>query len=880
MRDRRIRIRFWSLIGSLAVAAQLCGDPVRVGASDLAPELLLPLGHSGHVSCVALSGDGKLALTGSYDKTAILWDVDTARAIHTFTHDGLAITSVALSADGTRALVGSERTLILWKTTTGRRIQRIARDAPMTRASMSEDGARVLVGFPDTTAILWDTDTAREIQTFKGHTGGVKAVALCSEAHRVLTGSIDKTAMMWDADSGRPIQVFKGHTGAVHKVALSSDGKRALTYSYDDGKTILWDTETGKPLRTLPYVGLESLCFSRDGRSFLLSGIGRVTVWDTGSSTTGPRRVYVGSAANGSFCAAFSARGTEVLVGSFRYGAVLWDVATGKPVRTLKGRLSSIRSLSVTSDGRRAITGYWDRSATFWDIESGRPIRSFNNQSAVTRSEMETSRLRQALKGASENIDCVALVSDGENFLTGSGGGKAVLWEIKSAWPRRTFAGHASRVSSCALSGDGNRALTGDSAGTAILWDVETSAIVQTFKAHTGDIGSVAMSADGTRVLTGSWDGAALWDTRTGNRIQRYKFNDSSVLSAGLSADGRRVVTSSAQSVLLWEAATGRLIRTLEGHKDQVKAVTLSRDSERVLTGSDDGSVMLWEAETGRPIQRFAGHTGDVVGVAFDASGSLMFTASGDGTLRVWTPGREDPIAAFTEIGMEWLAWTPEGYYACSPNGESLVAWKVYGDFPGGYRIVGPDQFRKRFYRPDLFAYLFRERDLARALAKADAATGRGGSAVATIASAQPPVVAIIKPDRDVEIGEERITIESLAFSVGDHPVARMRLLVDGRPYQGNLGSFEVPKPALGKVRWSKVIDLDPGEHTIQVIAESISEGRSDVIRIRRKAVALNLPKLYVLAAGVSAYEKEALRKDVFYAAADAQVCGHDRAVE
>ena len=226
---------------------------------------------------------------------------------------------------------------------------------------------------------------------------------------------------------------------------------------------------------------------------------------------------------------------------------------------------------------------------------------------------------------------------------------------------------------------------------------------------------------------------------------------------------------------------------------------------------------------------------------------------------------------SFLSSGQEWLFWTPEGYYTCSPNGENLIAWKIRDDSPRGYRIVGPEQFRKTFNRPDLFPYLLTEPDLARALARADAKAGHAGEAATTIAQSEPPKVAIIRPDRDVEISGEQLTVEVHAFSVGDHPVTRMRLLIDGRPYKGNLSTFEVPEPKLGKVTWKKEIDLEPGEHAVMVIAESVSEGRSDILRISRKAIVETLPRLFVLAIGVSAYEKQELREHVYYAATDAR---------
>ena len=100
---------------------------------------------------VALSGDGKRVLTGSFDKTAILWDAETAKPLRTFKGHSDELWSVALSGDGKWAVTGSR----------------------------------------DGTAILWDTETDRPLQIFKAHTESVNSVALSGDGKRVLTGSFD-----------------------------------------------------------------------------------------------------------------------------------------------------------------------------------------------------------------------------------------------------------------------------------------------------------------------------------------------------------------------------------------------------------------------------------------------------------------------------------------------------------------------------------------------------------------------------------------------------------------------------------------------------------------------------------------------------------------
>ncbi len=113
------------------------------------------------ITSAAFSPDGARVLTGSWDKTARLWDAATGRAIRAFKGHRSSVSAVAFSPDGRRVLTGSE----------------------------------------DKTARLWDAATGTEIRTFKGHENFVTSVTFSPGGERVLTGSDDKTARLWDTDT-------------------------------------------------------------------------------------------------------------------------------------------------------------------------------------------------------------------------------------------------------------------------------------------------------------------------------------------------------------------------------------------------------------------------------------------------------------------------------------------------------------------------------------------------------------------------------------------------------------------------------------------------------------------------------------------------------
>jgi len=248
-------------------------------------------GHTGLVTKVAFSPDGKSVLTGSFDKTARVWDTET----------------------------GQEKAVLKGHT------------GPVTSVAFSPDGKRVLTGSQDKTAQVWDAETGQEKVALKGHTGFVTSVAFSLDGKRILTGSQDKTARVWDAETGQEKAVLKGHTGEVISVAFSPDGKRVLTgggnqSNLQPGEAKVWDAETGQEKAALkghtdPVV---SVAFSPDGKRVLTgSWDNTARVWDAdGCASSPPQALQAlpGQPANRLHPAAGPARG--------------WTAQEGRPARS------------------------------------------------------------------------------------------------------------------------------------------------------------------------------------------------------------------------------------------------------------------------------------------------------------------------------------------------------------------------------------------------------------------------------------------------------------------------------------------------------------------------------------------------------------------
>jgi WD40 repeat protein len=598
-------------------------------------------GHKAKVSSVCLSADGRYALSGSHDRMVKLWEVGTGHCLRTFVGDVGDVYAVCLGADGRYALSGSHDGMVkLWEVATGLCLRTFEGHTFVVESvCLSADGRYALSGSWDQTLKLWEVATGRCLRTFKGHTSIVRSVCLSADGRHALSGSHDKTLRLWDVATGRCLRTFEGHTDDVTSVCLSADRRYTLSGSLDTTLK-LWSpvsTSVSAPLAvSRAQASGQMISATAAYRRALTAARQALEENDalaacrylrTARSQSGHRRsdetvkewvrLYVrlrkeslrdawvkGSLVEHSGRVAsvcLSTNGQYALSGSFDNTLKLWDVATGRCLRTFEGHTNVVFSVCLSADGRHALSGSRDKTLRLWDVATGHCLPTFEGHTDFVRS--------------------VCLSADGGYALSVGGNLDQTLklWEVATGRCLRTFEGHTDAVFSVCLSADGRHALSGSRDKTLRLWDVATGHCLRTFEGHTDSVQSVCLSADGRYALSaGYWDYTLkLWDLATGRCLRTFEGHASGVESVCLSADGRYALSGSHDGMVkLWEVATGRCLRTREGHdfsslpevetKKAVRSVCLSADGRYTLSAGTEGHTLEvwfldWDLEDNQP---------------------------------------------------------------------------------------------------------------------------------------------------------------------------------------------------------------------------------------------------------------------------------------
>jgi cytochrome c len=282
-------------------------------------------GHGGPVRALAISPDGKLAVSGSFDTSAIRWSLERDAAIEVLRfHEG-AVNAVAYLADGRVATAGEDGRIALWR-----------------------------AGEPQPAAVL------------EGHTAPVVALVVSPDGKTLASASWDHSARLWPLDGGAP-RVLEGHTQNVNGVAFARDAVVSVGY---DATLRIWPRPGGAPAVTTLPAPINAVAVAPDGEIVTAGADGKVYLL----SGAGELRSEIEAAQAPIIALALSGDGKLIAAAGIRGSVAIIDRASRRLERTLVGPGLPVWSAAFLPDSRTLLTGGADRAIRRWDAVTGEPI--------------------------------------------------------------------------------------------------------------------------------------------------------------------------------------------------------------------------------------------------------------------------------------------------------------------------------------------------------------------------------------------------------------------------------------------------------------------------------------------------------------------------
>jgi len=250
-------------------------------------------GHGHYVQDVSISSDGQFALSGSWDGTLRLWDLNTGNTTRRFVGHKKDVLSVAFSADNRQIVSGSrDKSINLWNTL-GQCKYSITEDGHQewvscVRFSPNLNTPLIVSAGWDKVVKVWNLNHCKLRTNLLGHTGYVNTVTVSPDGSLCASGGKDGAAMLWDLNEGRHLSTLEAGD-VIHALAFSPI--RYWLCAATASSIRIWDLESKEAVDELkpdlPAVGKKavpvqciSLAWSADG-STLFAGYtdGVIRVW-------------------------------------------------------------------------------------------------------------------------------------------------------------------------------------------------------------------------------------------------------------------------------------------------------------------------------------------------------------------------------------------------------------------------------------------------------------------------------------------------------------------------------------------------------------------------------------------------------------------------
>jgi WD40 repeat protein len=242
----------------------------------------------GHIkgSALAASAKGEVWLTGGADRLVKVWSLSGV-LLQTLEKHVAPITALAISHDGRLAISGDlNGNIVLWDTKSWKAIHEFeAHPFSILSLGFGADDRTFFTGSSDSSMKIWDTQTHQLIHSNFGHTSfGFETVALAADGKLLATGSADKTILLWDYSSGAQQGELIGHTGTITGIVFFADGKRIATSGLD-GTIGVWDA-TSKTLKGFLLgheAGITDLAYIAPNSLVSASEDKTIRFWDLGT---------------------------------------------------------------------------------------------------------------------------------------------------------------------------------------------------------------------------------------------------------------------------------------------------------------------------------------------------------------------------------------------------------------------------------------------------------------------------------------------------------------------------------------------------------------------------------------------------------------------
>ncbi|MDR1451666.1 MAG: WD40 repeat domain-containing protein [Helicobacteraceae bacterium] len=240
-----------------------------------------------------------------------------------------------------------------------------------------------------------------------------------------------------------------------------------------------------------------------------------------------------------------------IVSGDWDKRVILWDAASGAPIREIGGRFGQVTATAFSADGLIAFGASADRTLRAWEIASGKQIRLFS--------------------GHKKPIGAIAV--DRNALVSGGDEGIIRVWNIQNGKPIRQIKDGRGAINAIAITS--NLVVRGGADGLIKIYRLNDGRLLRTLKGHKGQV--YAIATRNNEIFSGGADGTIrVWDVERGR--QKRMLQAPAPVRALAVTDGAIVSGGDDMIVRFWDATSGAETHNFQTNAGGVNALVISGD--------------------------------------------------------------------------------------------------------------------------------------------------------------------------------------------------------------------------------------------------------------------------------------------------------------
>ena len=651
--------------GSDRVASGGRDNVIRLWDPETRKEVEAPLeGHTGWIRSLVFSKNGKKVLSASYDGTARLWTLEPGE-------DGVLEPPVvfdAIEGEGKRENLhaadlspngrwvvtgGNDNILRVWDVVTATQVATHSHPAPVMGVAFIDD-KRLVSTCNDTTIRFWEL--TKTVEGAEDKDEEIKGITEDGQIVEDLEGTkiSEKPARYLNLIASQ-----RGHEGWIRAVAVSPD-KRFIATSSQDKTVRRWSLPQGGEVGVLGGYGRgyywSADAWSESGGLTVFAGMGdgRIRALDGWTELPVPDWREEGPGHTDSVRSiSLSPDGKRLVSSSQDQTAIVWDAGTGKSLFTISGHKGeeggTVYHARFSPDGKRIVTASNDGTAAVWSADE----KADGKKSELLLIPGTTIINKGGIKNAKGLAAKLSAREEPESEL---------LWQLFSKVDRDALDVEDEKNLRVVLARLLNKVVSGNrlidepafqqsEPGDRRAWIARAGSDAVVNRLLLGDafgeflspypptVYDARFSEDGQRIVTADFESrsATVWDARDGKPllVLSNEIHGDSVVGAAFSPEGEHVVTACTDGFCrVWDSDTGELLKSMP-HRVGVRSAEYSADGQWILTSAEDGVARLWSVPDYQPRSELRGHSDTSPEARFSQDGRYIITSSRDGTVRV-----------------------------------------------------------------------------------------------------------------------------------------------------------------------------------------------------------------------------------------------------